>query len=559
LEPAVVGRRSRVFLYGYRYGEVKLPKLPEIKTGTVFTLRPDIIDIANRPVVQVSLGCHVEGAALPHCDPRDPDTTIAGVRKRAAFKPPKAEPALLEELRQFTRRYVRKHYSPISPDADTSVETWLSKTNYPEWRKEELRRKWSVVQNIRDRSKGYFRVKSFMKDEVYPEYKHARGINSRSDEFKCAVGPIFKLMEEIVYADPSFIKHVPVKDRPNYIMERLYFPGAKYSATDYTAFESLFVKELMEACEFELYSYLTQKLPDGDDFMDLIRTVLTGINDCLFKTFRVRIPAARMSGEMNTSLGNGFSNLMFMLFLCEKNGCTNVKGVVEGDDGFFSCVGKFPTSADFSRLGLVIKMEIHEKINTASFCGIIFDPDERINLTDPVGELLTFGYTTTKYAKCKDSKLRLLLRCKSLSLAHQYPGCPIVAELAEYGLRMTNDVRAADVAKFIKTSGSLNNWEREQMLLLKDCKNIPFRDPGINTRLLCEEKFGVSVEYQIAIEKYIRSLTSLMPLSSPLLDDIIPPVARDYFNRYSAVRRLDEKLDEPAIYWGKMEGWKKEW
>lgn len=82
-------------------------------------------------------------------------------------------------------------------------------------------------------------------------------INSRTDEFKTLTGPTFKLIEKQVFANPWFIKNVPVRERCDYIVERLYKPGMKYYSSDYTSFEALFTPEIMRVVERELYHYMT--------------------------------------------------------------------------------------------------------------------------------------------------------------------------------------------------------------------------------------------------------------------------------------------------------------
>jgi len=375
-----------------------------------------------------------------------------------------------------------------------------------------------------------YRCDSFVKDETYPEYKHARGINSRSDRFKCKVGPIFRLIEKIVYAHPSFIKKVPVHLRPEYIVEKLEQVGGKYFATDYTAFESLFVREIMEAVEFELYDYMTSLLPEHDEFMALCREVLGGVNQCNFKFFSVFLEATRMSGEMCTSLGNGFSNLVFMLFLCEEVGSTFVDGVVEGDDGLFVVSGPAPSKSDFESIGLIIKLEECDSIAEASFCGIIFDPECKQNLRDPLRVLSTFGWTSRQYAGSKEKKKLALLRCKALSLAHQYPGCPIIQALAQYGLRVTAGVERRDVWRVINSKG-VNEYQRGVLVAEMFC---PVKSVRIHlgSRLLVERKFGVSVEEQLSFENYLSGLSTIQPLNAGVLDPILSSVGKDYWRRY---------------------------
>jgi len=495
-----------------------------------------------RPPVLVSLGCHIPGYALPHCDPHCPKTTKAGVQKRFVAKQKTPDPALLKEFQQFVRNWVKTNLTPLAPDVDCSVDEWLSKTHYSEGRKKELRECYAKMTNIWDPHMKYFWLKCFMKDECYPEFKHARGINSRSDEFKCTVGPIFKLIEEVVYKNPHFIKHVPVADRPEYIMNMLYKEGCWYLASDYKSFEAQFSKEIMEACEFELYDWMTQYLPCYKEFMSLCRRVLGGKNRCKYKNFTVEVDATRMSGEMCTSLGNGFSNLMFMLFICEKKGCTDVAIVVEGDDGAATGKGDPPTSEDFAKLGLTIVIDMHQSISTMSFCGIIFDEVDRKNVTNPCEVLAGFGWCGNRYKGAKQSKLNVLLRAKALSYAHQYPGCPVIGSLAQYGLRCT---RGTSINHYAKKSNAVGYWEREQLLAaMKDEKKISFIAPSMRTRLLVEEKFGITVSHQIEIEEYLDSLDTVQPLKIPGFDSIAHPSWAEYFDEYAIpVNHRQQDLD----------------
>jgi hypothetical protein len=62
------------------------------------------------------------------------------------------------------------------------VGTWLEKTNYPEWRKQQLRDADERCTHWHDPEHQDYRwVNSFTKAEFYTEFKHARAINARVD------------------------------------------------------------------------------------------------------------------------------------------------------------------------------------------------------------------------------------------------------------------------------------------------------------------------------------------------------------------------------------------
>ncbi len=181
--------------------------------------------------------------------------------------PPAAENATMRRFDAFVQGWLHQHLTPLDPDTDVSVNTWLGGTNYPMWRRKQLA---AVYQKFLET--GYtlliYLVNMFVKDEQYSEYKHARCINSRSDEYKCIVGPYMKAIENVLYNRPEFIKHVPVALRPAYIRQHLEREGVNYVATDYTSFEALFTPELMAACEMRLYEYMLPHVEGGRRIVD---------------------------------------------------------------------------------------------------------------------------------------------------------------------------------------------------------------------------------------------------------------------------------------------------
>jgi len=563
-----------MYCYGYRYGEVPLPKLGLVKEDATWEINEGQ-DLAYRPPALVDMGPHVLGVAIPTPDQTDRDTMIAGSRKRIAASPPTPEESLLQELTDFVDRWCVKYLTPLRPDSDTSVESWLEASKYPEWRKKQLLNKWQNVRSIWDK-RMYLRCKSFMKRESYaaPEWKHARGIFSRSDEYKCAVGPIFHLIEKELFSTcPAFVKYVPVAERAKYIMERIHREGATYIATDYKSFESLFVRRLMEACEFRLYSHMVQLLPEARDFDRHMDEVLGGKNVCTFKWFVLRVIATRMSGEMCTSLGNGFANLMLLLFASEKAGC-EVIPCIEGDDGVARIEkGPPPTAEFFERLGLRIELVKHDDLETASFCGLIFDVEDLKNVADPRKIFAAFAWCENRYANARGTILKQLLRCKAMSLAYQYPGCPIVSALANYGLRVTEGVR---VSKRLLDGYLRNLWNwseetcetfstlilgeeklRSQTARAADLAALLATRVGLRTRNLVEKVFSITVGQQLQIEEYLNKKTDMKPLNLPVLE--FPANWYLYYQMYCLPVLTGGRTSYPGPLWVKRADWSPEW
>lgn len=527
----------------YRVTEFYLADVDPLKPGTRISLPRDRNSRRYRRLCRFSMG--FDFRAIEFCpDGKDGVTAAAGAQKRICFEPPKINRARLRRFKEFVARRVRELYLPLDPNQLYSLEWWLALTNYPEWRKNELREADKI--DARSLGEKLFTYMSFIKDETYPEPKQARTINSPHDKLKCMLGPYMKAIEKIVFADPWFIKKVPVSERPAYIRDRLMVEGAKILATDFSSFESSFRAEIMEACELALYAWMLSALPEGDDIMTLLRSAKTGMKKLRFAEFMVDLLATRMSGEMDTSLGNGFTNRMINEFLAYELNSTIV-GVVEGDDGLIAWVGDIPSVQDFADLGFVIKLEVHSEINTASFCGLVFDTVDLLNVTDPAKVMATFGWMSWRYAKAKDSKVGALLRCKALSLAYQYPGCPIVSELAFTALRLT---RSLDIRSMSK-SRVFNEWQRDLLdqAMAIGRGNIDHLkiEPPARTRLMVSELYGIPVSVQEYIEQQISNMEHLSSFHDVVIDGIFPKIQVEHYEQYT-VDNADVVFERPSVY-----------
>jgi hypothetical protein len=482
-----------------------------------------------------SLGCHVKGFAKPRPDPYDINTALDGVKKRVARKPPKPTSAkrrkeLLKGLRKFVYEWLKENVDPIPASADVSVETWLQGTNYPAWRREQLLNIWRTGKG-RKLNKRDIKCNCFIKRESYPCYKPARGIYSRSDFFKCFSGPFFKLIEKAVYKFPEFIKHVPVRERPEFIKKFLYRVGGKYFVSDYSCYESQFTKKIQNTCEALLYKHMLKNFPG---VAKTIIDVLTGVNVLNFKNFTCRVKARRMSGEMCTSLGNGFTNMMVCYYMCNLVG-SKAKGVFEGDDGLFRVDGEnIPTVQDFADLGFYLKLERVDSLSEASFCGIVADEEELDNVTDIIGAVLDFGWTDSVQMHGGRGKMMQLLKAKSLSLLYEHPCCPILTSLAKTFYKKTEKVKPL----------WSTNWYETQ-LRQRDAYDVTkiYKPIGYGTRKLVEKRYLIPIADQIHIEKYFESLVDepIQVLDDPVLLfhvgrwNATPDSARDasdYYNRY---------------------------
>lgn len=376
--------------------------------------------------------------------------------------------------------------------------------------------------------------KCFIKDESYPTYKVPRAIFARKDEFKIRVGPIFSAIEKEVFNLKWFVKKVPVPDRAKLLCDKFGSePGhcdragehlRRIMATDYSAYESSFIKELMLSIEFVLYDYMTQELVDHIPFMKLIRRVLTNKNVCKFRKAIVRIIACRMSGEMNTSLGNGFTNLMIFLFGMFIHDITHFDAIFEGDDCLAVYTGPKLSQSYWSKFGFTVKLEYLPSINVASFCGQVFDFDTLTVVSDPIKIILNLAWVNSKYGMARQEKLYGLLRTKALSLIYQYPGCPVIQSIGLCYVRLTEGIKAV-----VDEHDDAYHLYIVRAALRHDYVYVPV---SMSARLVMVEKFGVSIMDQLFLERYFDTMTVIEPIWHHVLYDYIPRVCFEFNDRY---------------------------
>lgn len=478
----------------------------------------------------------------------DPPTMMASVVKRIGNRPPHINFRNFKLFYKYVDIFLETFLVPLESDTDLSFETWLSHTSYTERQKIALTKLHVDTNGVYDRD-IHRHAKCFMKEESYDDYdKHARGIFSRVDEFKVNFGPIVKAIEHRVYQRPEFIKHVPVSDRARYLTELLCGEGI-FMETDYTAYESHFTSLMMQLLDLHLFRYMTKNIQN--DQIKLMANDLSEINKLIFTQFTAQLPASRLSGEMTTSLFNGFANWVTNSFVIaysnwHKNSFDTIPISfdaltldvidrewvlkhyrpmgVEGDDGL--TLNPFPISSDlFKEIGFTIKIEIHERIGGSKFCGILFAEESLDTLTDPIKQLINFGWVPGKYVGAKKTVKLALLRSKAMSLLSSFPNCPIVAPAAKAVVRLTNRYHSSALRILKRTDKFLLGIVKVPAMLISP-------QISIHSRMVIEDHFHIPIERQFLIENWFNSLSMIKPIPYDLVDMEISRDFVEFSERY---------------------------
>lgn len=403
----------------------------------------------------------------------------------------------------------------LHKDVDTTYKTWMDGTKYPA----AVKRKFDTARFNIDNIKAELRkiCKAFIKAESYPEFKLDRPIKSTTDEMKTLIGAMFQLINDHLFElREFFIKKYPVEDRAKVLAETLDMM-MDILCTDFSAFESHFIDFVMFSIETPMYMWISSDLPKASIWLILIEFMME-IRTCKFKDF-VLHSMSRASGEMNTSSGNGWSNLVLYTYVARVKGATEHKGKFEGDDAITTTKPNrcSPTTQDFKDLGWICKLEKHTKFEEASFCGIVADLDDLDNVTDVKQYVCEFGWTKQQYLRANDTTIRALIRAKGYSAIYQYPGCPIILALGHYALRITNDDPAiAKLNKMIEKGTVMDSRYKSikfQELLERHKMTIPARkEIKPNTRALVEKLYDIPIQEQIKIEEYLDNKNDISPL-----------------------------------------------
>lgn len=434
-------------------------------------------------------------------DANDLETQKLGLNRRLCRQCEQPRPGFYHRFQEFVQKWCERHLTPLSGVPE--FEAWISASPYPESRRAELRLEWERLKGAPPTLRQSSKIASFIKRESYQEQKAPRWINSRVDAFKAWSGRYFSAIEKVVFDLPYFIKHVPVPDRAARI-ESLRKVGLYYYENDYKAFEASLLSPLMRACECVLYRHMLKRVdPAAGKY---IQRVLTGKNRLHTRAgLRCVIEGGRMSGDMCTSLGNGFTNLMLVMFIVhEKMGTYEGLGaLVEGDDGLFASPCRL-SAADFAGCGFTAEIKELDDPMDGHFVGMVMSRDGTI-LKDPHKVLSNFGWTASYIGHGEATGMELL-RAKALSLAYELPQCPIAGALARAAMRFTE--------------GYQPRWTDTWRVQLDNDIRVGEFTPTEQARVRFAELFGISPASQREMEAMIEQgrLNDLILVTSPPRD-----------------------------------------
>lgn len=460
--------------------------------------------ITDRLNIQNQIGPIPECCAPPMAAHNYTPNIVESFKKRMGRKLPKANKLWLWKLKLFVRKWCRQNLQPLIDSDVPDLLEYLNSLNHPRWRIDQLQ---ELYHDEGDTFESYelTQIEAFVKTEVLVKENAARMIYPRGDKMVLMLGPLIHAMENVLFKSEYFIKHIPVLDRPRYIHDHVAGELGVIMGTDFTAMESHFIPDIMRVLDFELMDWLCP--PSFRSRLEVFKKVVGGKQHIRGPGVMLELDARRMSGELNTSMCNGFANLMLTLFLCQQHGIKVYGGVVEGDDGLFR-LSAYPESSWYEKLGFTIKIERFKDVSDASFCKLIYESETFLAIRDPCPVILGIGWTHSQRRVSKKKVVQLgLLRAKALSLINELPGCPIINVLAERLIDLTEGITPIDE-------------EPTNTYKVKYTTAIPIvQDSRVRAKF--EDTYGISIEAQLYVEEKIRMMNIGDNFTDPVIQQLL--------------------------------------
>jgi len=495
----------------------------------------------GRKAVGVLLPFHAKHYGPYYCDPNESRGKEVGLKHRLGVNPPVVSGQMLMLLRRISMFLLQKVTFNLPQPTQFD---WLEQTSYSHQRKIELVRNLERSYRYdaaRVRGDRVFPVRTFVKREDYMIPKAPRLINSRSDAFKMLTGPFFHWVEQCLKNQPWFIKGNKVCDYPN-VLRRRFGNSGPLMSTDHSHFEAQMVARVQKVCEAVLYKEALRHWKCGAQRLErLIWTNIFSAGKCAtFNRDLVFSVEGRMSGDMCTSLGNGWTNLVTLLAAnvlsngyhyhigrdpdhvvdaCIEHAYNLMIMVVEGDDGVFYTKGVFPLPEHFAKVGMVVKHKMSASIGEAGFCHHYFRDGGSV--LDPVRYLNRLGVTTAPQRNGSRDVLLGLLRAKALSLYYSSPNSPVTSYLAKWLIDETT--------KYKPIYDEHNRWYDECIGKQGVVVN-PVATYG--DRMLCERIHGIGIGRQLQLEAMFHG-----PIRPIDFGEITPVINRVLFESVAVGRQ----------------------
>lgn len=284
------------------------------------------------------------------------------------------------------------------------------------------------------------RVTEMQKLEFYEdaklEVKEDRGIQFRSVCYNVALARYLHGVEERLIGTHYLGHHPVVKGlTPQQRCQRLFtfaseFEDPVFLCADHSRFDAHVNVELLKQ-EHLVYK---RCCPQTNELNSLLRWQLKNLGKSK-GGIRYKMRGKRMSGDINTGLGNTVLNVCMLAAWLEFNCCSKYRLMVDGDDSviildrlefetFEVAIEEF-----MLKLGMETEMDVVHDIWKVDFCQSrpVLLPGGPTFVRNPFKVMTTMGRTAERR---DDVTMQMVMRSSALSELAVAPGAPVTNELA---------------------------------------------------------------------------------------------------------------------------------
>lgn len=491
---------------GYKVGHYEIPlNVPDVSLSIQMRIRDHVKEnpvacFREMFVIQDGIGRPLLVPFVPSIS--DPSNMVAACMHRFGCDMPEPKLDVMRDFVQYSRVFILRYVKHLADDDIKPFDAWLDGVGYSAARRDSLR---NLRKNMIELSSKCLVAKGFIKFESYKCPKNPRAILSYSDDSKVLLGPLINAMDKCQFKSLShlFVKGTDPADWPKRLRDT--FGTMPVNCTDFTSFEAHHRGDFAYIIYFWM-AHILRNVSGASVWRAMIKALVLGRNEIVFKHIRVEVDRRLMSGALWTSSANGMLNMLIMSYLTLKvkfpllctsalveKASTDFRGLFEGDDGITEFV-PIPQSL-IDSLGLKLKLERQSCFEEAGFCSIYCDGRSLATVRDPKKTLQNFFMLPAEYQNSKRSKVLSYFRAKALSLKYLYPNAPIVGPMMDWVLRRTKsfDPNAA--------LDHIDLWHKNTLLFaLKSNKHKSPAVVDVTSRQMVEKIFGISYARQLTLE-----------------------------------------------------------
>lgn len=364
-------------------------------------------------------------------------------------------------------------------------------------------------------------IKSFVKPEkISDPYRDPRTIQARSPRYNYVLGNYLKPFEHKLYnikgsrnlrrylpSGRLIAKGLDLRARAYLCKQKMeQFHDCRVFSIDASRFDAHVSQQMLQV-EHAVY----KRCYPGDRLLQQVLDLQLVNRGHTSNGIAYKCPGGRMSGDMNTALGNCLLMLIFTTVTMQQLGFNNRQWnmLCDGDDTLIFISERHASylranfAGIFERAGMTIKLENEAtSLHQISFCqGRIVDCEDGLKFVQTPVRSYSRALVSTRHYQHLSAVDKVLNQIGRCELAINM-GVPVLQEFALAMLRNSGDAESSNMTPTF--SGRIFKAQREWKSHGGIVKPLAITDRARET---FEEAFGIPVWEQLWLERQLRAVT----------------------------------------------------